>query len=108
MIWCTSRTLPLYDYQEPLSELASPSEWLHYPDPKRNSPLHRESLGRHDVPKREVADPGLEAAGPETGPDSQAGPELKLEPDLTKAELDLGPDLLDRRQGPEQPRAEPG
>ena len=93
-----------------MSEPAFASERIHYPDPRRNSLLHKESLGRHDVPKLEVADPGLEAAGLETGPDSQAGPELKLEPDLTKAELDLGPDQLDlnHRLGPEKLRGEPG
>ena len=85
--------LPLY--LEPLNEPVSLSERLHYPDPKRNSLFHRENLDRHDAPKLEVADLDLEATGLETEPDSQAGPELKLEPDPTKAELDLGLDLLE-------------
>ena len=58
--------------------------------------------------KLEVADLDLEATGLETESDLQAGPGLKLEPDLTSAKLDLEPDLLDPGLGSENQRTEPG
>ena len=48
----------------------------------------------HDKPKPGVADLDLEEAGQGTDPDLQAEPGLEPEPVLTKARLDLGPDLL--------------
>ena len=54
------------------------------------------------------ADLDLEATGLETEPNLQAGPGLKLEPDLTSAELDLESDLLDNGLVPENLRTEPG
>ena len=58
--------------------------------------------------KLEVADLDLESTGLETESDLQAGPGLKLEPDLTSAKLDLEPDLLDPGLGPENQWTEPG
>ena len=89
---CLSNWQNSATFLEPLNEPASLLERLDYPGLKRNSLPHRESLDRHGV--LEVVDLDLEATGLETEPDSQASPGLKLEPDPTRAALDLGLDLL--------------
>ena len=106
LAYLTYKTLPLY--LEPLNEPASLLERLYYTDLKKNSLPYRQSLDRHDIPKLAVADHYLEATGLETEPDSQSGPGLKLEPEPTRAELDLGLDILDPGLGSENLWAEPG
>ena len=63
-----------------------------YPEPP-NGPASKE-------PEPEVADLDLEAAGQGPDPDLQAEPGLEPEPELTKAGLDLGPDLLSLENAP--------
>ena len=47
-----------------------------------------------------MADIDLEAAGQGTGPGLQADPGMEPEPELTKAGLDLDPDLLSLKNTP--------
>ena len=70
---------------------------------KRNSHPRKGNPGRHDEPKPEVANLDLEEAGQGTDPDLQAEPGLEPEPDLTKAGLDLGNDLLSPENAPGKP-----
>ena len=64
LAYLTCTTPPLYS--EPPNEPVSPSEQPHYPDPRRNSHPHRESLDHPAAPELEVADLDLEATGLET------------------------------------------
>ena len=92
------RTLPLYP--ELPNGPVSPLERSRYLGLKRNSHPRKENPGHHAKPVPEVAYLDLEAAGQGTGPGLQADPGLEPEPELTRAGLDLGPDLLSLKNAP--------